>query len=169
MVKGWLSRKLELTKKGLWDLSMDWQGLTIEREIHLLILQEGTAEINHYWQEIHGNYIPSRLPMGLCKSPATPVMCCQSILRSSGSKGSKENLHRDNSKSASTQQMYACPQRRRCQWAHRRSPDGDHDPSDSDWDSVFMISEASSVNSRQRGDGNLWSQGGQDDSTEEAC
>ena len=27
---------------------MDWQGLTIEREIHPLIPEEGTTEINHY-------------------------------------------------------------------------------------------------------------------------
>ena len=49
---------------------MDWQGLTIEREIHPLTLDEGTAEINHYHQEIHGNHIPIKLPVGLHKSPA---------------------------------------------------------------------------------------------------
>ena len=45
---------------------MDWQGLTIEREIHPLTLEEGTAEINYYPQEIHGNYMPFKLPVGLC-------------------------------------------------------------------------------------------------------
>ena len=59
---------------------MDWQGLTIEREIHPLTLEEGTAEINHYHQEIHGNYIPFKLPMGLCESPATYMTHCQSLL-----------------------------------------------------------------------------------------
>ena len=43
-----------------------WQGLTIEREIHPLTLKEGTAEIDHYHQEIHGNYMPLKLPLGLC-------------------------------------------------------------------------------------------------------
>ena len=34
---------------------MDWQGLTIEWEIHPLTLEEGTTEINHYQLEIYGN------------------------------------------------------------------------------------------------------------------
>ena len=67
---------------------MDWQGLTIEREIYPLTLEEGTAQINHYHQEIHGNYIPFKLPMGLCESPATYMTCCQSLLRTSSSERS---------------------------------------------------------------------------------
>ena len=55
---------------------MDWQGLRIEREIYPLTLGEGTAEINHYHQEIHGNYMPFKLPMGLCESPATLSKAC---------------------------------------------------------------------------------------------
>ena len=43
---------------------MDLQGLTIEREIHPLTLEEGTTEIDHYHQEIHGNYVPFKLSMG---------------------------------------------------------------------------------------------------------
>ena len=50
---------------------MDWQGLTIEREIHPLTLEEGNAEIHNYHQEIHGNYMPFKLTVGLCESPAT--------------------------------------------------------------------------------------------------
>ena len=74
---------------------MDWQGLTIEREIHPLTLEEGTAEINHYHQEIHGNYMPFKLPMGLCESPATYMACCQSLLRTSSSEKSERGSPRD--------------------------------------------------------------------------
>ena len=55
----------------------NWQGLTIEREIHPLTLEEGTAEIDHYHQEIHGNHIPFKLPMGLHKSLAAYLEHCQ--------------------------------------------------------------------------------------------
>ena len=110
---------------------MEWQGLTIEREIHPLTLQEDTAETNHDWQEIHGNYIHSK-----CESQDTSMMCCQSILRSSGSERSKENLPHEKNNFASTRWMYASPWKRH-RWAHRRSPDGDPNPSDSDWDSVW--------------------------------
>ena len=68
---------------------MDWQGLTIEREIHPLTLEEGTAEIDYYHQEIHSNYMPFKLPMGLCESPATYMACCQSLLRTSSSERSE--------------------------------------------------------------------------------
>ena len=61
---------------------MDWQGLTIEREIHPLTLEEGTAEIDHYQQEIHGNHIPAKLPMGLHESPAAFMEQTQKILQS---------------------------------------------------------------------------------------
>ena len=47
---------------------MDWQGLTIKREIHPLTLEEGTAEINHYHQEIHGITCPSNY-LWVCVSP----------------------------------------------------------------------------------------------------
>ena len=50
---------------------MDWQGFTIEQEIHPLTLEEGTAKIDHYQQEIHGNHIPFKLPFGLSASPVT--------------------------------------------------------------------------------------------------
>ena len=69
---------------------MDWQGLTIEREIHPLTLEEGTMEVNHYCQEIHGNHMPFKLPMGLCESPATYMACCQSLLRTSNSERSEK-------------------------------------------------------------------------------
>ena len=42
-------------------------------------------------------------------------------------------------------QMYASPQRRRHQHVHRRSPGGDADPSDSEWESVSMVSETSTI------------------------
>ena len=42
--------------------------------------------------------------------------------------------------------------RRRHQHAYKRAPDEDPDPSDSEWDSVSMASEMSSVNRRQRGE-----------------
>ena len=71
--------------------NMDWQGLTIEREIHPLTLEEGTAEIEHYCQEIHGKYMPFKLPMGLCESPATYMVCCQSLFRTSSSERSKRS------------------------------------------------------------------------------
>ena len=49
--------------------------------------------------------------------------------------------------------MYTSPQRRRHQCTYRRSPDGDPDPSKSEWDSVSMVLEMSSINRRQRGEG----------------
>ena len=88
---------------------MDWQGLTMEREIHPLTLEEGTAEINHYHQEIHGNYMPFKLPMGLCESPATYMTCCQSLFRTSSSERSERGSPRDKNNSASTRQMYTSP------------------------------------------------------------
>ena len=33
---------------------MDWQGLTVEREIHPLTIEEGTAEIDYHCCEVHG-------------------------------------------------------------------------------------------------------------------
>ena len=69
---------------------MDWQGLTIEREIHPLTLGEGTAKIGHYRQEVHGNHIPFKLLMGLSVSPATYLEHCQKLLRSSSSERSQE-------------------------------------------------------------------------------
>ena len=81
---------------------MDWQGLTIERKIHPLTLKEGTAEINHYCQEIHGNHMPFKLPMGLCESPATYMTHCQSLLRASSSKKSERGSPWDKNNSAST-------------------------------------------------------------------
>ena len=70
-------------------MDMDWQGLTTEREIHPLTLEEGTAKIDHYCQEIHGNYMPFKLPMGLGESPATYMTQCQSLLRTSSSERSE--------------------------------------------------------------------------------
>ena len=69
---------------------MDWQELTIEREIHPLTLEEGTAEIDHCHQEIHGNYMPFKPPMGLYESPATYMAYCQSLLRTSSSERSEK-------------------------------------------------------------------------------
>ena len=80
---------------------IDWQGLTIEREIHPLTLEEGTPEINHYCQEIHGNYMPFKLPMGLCESPATYMKSCQSLLRPSSCEKSMSGMPRDKNNSAS--------------------------------------------------------------------
>ena len=73
--------------------------------------------------------------------------------------------------------MYTSPRRRRHQHTYKRSPDGDPDPSDSEWDSVSMASEISSVNRRQRGEGTydpkmdrkIFLPKLTDDSTEEAC
>ena len=129
----------------------DWQGLTIEREIHPLTLEEGTTEIDHYCQEIHGNYMPFKLPMGLCESPATYMACCQSLLRTSSSERREKGSPLDKNNSASTQQICTSPQRRRHQHAYKRSPDGDPDPSDSEWDSVSMALEISFINRKQRG------------------
>ena len=156
---------------------MNWQGLRIEREIHPLTLEEGTAEINHYHQEIHGNYMPFRIPMGLCESPSTYMTLCQSLLTTSSSERSERGSPQDKNNSASTQQMYTSPQRRRHQYAYRRSPDGDPDPSDSEWDSVSTASEISSVNRRQRGEGTydpkmdrkIFLPKLTDDSSKEAC
>ena len=73
--------------------------------------------------------------------------------------------------------MYTSPPRRRCQCTYRRSPDGDPDPSNSEWDSVSMASEISSINRRQRVvgaynlkmDRKIFLPKLMDDSTEEAC
>ena len=73
--------------------------------------------------------------------------------------------------------MYTSPQRRRHQRTYRRSPDGDQDLSDIEWDSVSMTLEISSINRRQRGEGTYDPKMDRkiflpkliDDSTEEAC
>ena len=73
--------------------------------------------------------------------------------------------------------MYATPRKRRCQHAHRRSPGGDPDPSNSEWESTSMVSEASTVSIRQRREGTydpkmdrkIFLPKLTDDSTEEAC
>ena len=130
---------------------MDWQGLTIERKIHPLTLEEGTAEIDHYHQEIHGNYMLFKLPMGLCESLATYMLCCQSLLRTSNSERSERGSHEI--------RITLLP------------------PSDSEWDSVSMASEMSFVNRRQRGEGTydpkmdkkIFLPKLTDDSTKEAC
>ena len=49
---------------------MDWQGLTVEREIHPLTIEEGTAEIDYHHHEVCGDHRSSRTPMGLQESPA---------------------------------------------------------------------------------------------------
>ena len=131
---------------------MDWQGLTIEREIHPLTLEEGTVEINHYPQEIHGNYMPFNVPIGLCESPATYMTCCQSLLRASSYKKIERGSPRDKNNFASTRQMYTSPQRRRYQHTYRRSPEGNPDPGDSEWDSASMALRISSISRRQRGE-----------------
>ena len=145
---------------------MDWQELTIEQEIHPLTLEEGTSEIDHYRQEIHGNHIPFRLPMGLSASPATYLEHRQRPLRSSSSEGSQRSKPQDKNNSASTRQMYASLRRRRCQCAHRRSPGGDPDPSDSEWESTSMVSETSTISKMGR---KIFLPKLADDSTEEAC
>ena len=73
--------------------------------------------------------------------------------------------------------MYTFPRKKRHQCTYRRSPDGDPDPSDSEWDSVSMALEILSVNRRQRGEGTynpkmdrkIFLPKLMDDSTEEAC
>ena len=73
--------------------------------------------------------------------------------------------------------MYTSLQRRRHQHTCRRSPDGDPDPSDSEWDSVSMASEISSINRRQRREGTydpkmdrkIFLPKLMDNSTKEAC
>ena len=35
---------------------MDWQGLMVEREIHPLTIEEGTAEIDYHRCEVHGDH-----------------------------------------------------------------------------------------------------------------
>ena len=118
---------------------MDWQGLTIEWEIHPLTLEEGTAEIDHYWQEIHGNHIPFKLPMGLCASPVTYL--AKGLL---GPPAMRE-VRGVHLKIKITRQMYTSSRRRRHQHVHRRSPGGDPDPSDSEWESVSMVSKTSTA------------------------
>ena len=157
---------------------MDWQGLTIEREIHPLTLKEGTAEVNHYHQEIHGNHMPFKLPMGLCEFPATCMTCCQSLLRPSSCEKSMSISPRDKNNSASTWQIYrpTSPQRRRCQHTYR-SPGGDPDPSNSKWDSASTASGISSISRRQRWEGTcdpktdrkIFLSKLMDNSTKEAC
>ena len=98
------------------------------------------VEIDHYRQEIHGNHIPFKLPMGLSASPVTYLEYCQRLLRSSSSERSQRSPPHDRNNSASTRQMYASP-RRRHQRVHRRSPGGDPDPSNSEWESTLMVSE----------------------------
>ena len=49
---------------------MDWQGLMVEREIHPLTIEEGTAEIDHHCHEGCGDHRSPRTPMGLQESPA---------------------------------------------------------------------------------------------------
>ena len=110
---------------------MDWQGLTIEQEIHPLTLEEGTAKIDSYHQEIHGNHIPFKLPVGSSAFPVTYLEHCQRLLRSFSSERSQRSVPHDRNNSASTRQMYASPRRRRHQCVHRRSLEGDPDPSDS--------------------------------------
>ena len=131
---------------------MDWQGLTIEREIHPLTLEEGTAEIDHYQQEIHGNQIPAKLPMGLHESPAAFMEHRNRLRRSSSHEG---GLPHDRNNSASTRQMYDSHHRRRHQHAHGRSPGGDPDPSDSEWETASTVSGMSSAGRRQREGRNL--------------
>ena len=73
--------------------------------------------------------------------------------------------------------MYTSPRRRRHQCTYRRSPDGDPDPSKSEWDSVSTASEMSSINMRQRGEGTydpkmdrkIFLSKLTDDSTKETC
>ena len=132
---------------------MDWQGLNTEWEIHPLTLEEGTAEIDHCCQEIHGNYIPFKLPMGLSVSPVTYLDHCQRLLRSSSSERSQRSPPQDRNNSAYTRQMYVSPRQRRHQHAHGSSPGGDPDPSNSEWESTSMVSETSMVSGRQRGEG----------------
>ena len=43
---------------------MDWQGLKIEKEIHPLTIEEGTAEIDYHRHEVCGNHRSPRTPMG---------------------------------------------------------------------------------------------------------
>ena len=115
--------------------------------------------------------------MDLCESPAIYMACCQSLLRISSSEKSERGSPWDKNNSASTQQMYTFPQRRRHQCTYRRSPDGDTDPSDSEWDSVSVASGISSINRRQRGEGTYDSKMDRkiflpklmNNSTEEAC
>ena len=84
---------------------------------------------------------------------------------------------RDKNNSASTQQIYTSPQRRRHQHTYRRSPGGDPDPSNSEWNSASMASGISSVSRRQRGVGTynpkmnrkIFLPKLMDDSSEEAC
>ena len=49
---------------------MDWQGLMVEREIHPLSIEEGTAERDHHHCDVRGDHRSPRTPMGLQKSPA---------------------------------------------------------------------------------------------------
>ena len=86
-----LSREEARACQGGFTHYMDWQGLTIEREKHPLTLEEGTAEIDHYRQKIHGNHIPFKLPMGLSASPATYQEHCQRLLRPSSNERSQRS------------------------------------------------------------------------------
>ena len=135
------------------------------------------AKIDHYCQEIHGNHIPFKLPMGLSASQATYLEHCQRLLRSSSSERSQRSPPCDWNNFASTSQMYASPRRRRCQHVPRRSAGGDSDPSNSDWESASVVSETSTVSRRQKGEGTydpkmdrkIFLPKLTDDSTEEAC
>ena len=94
---------------------MDWQGLMIEREVHPLIIEEGTAEIDYHCHEVHGDHRFPRTPMGLQESPAAFSAQSQRSLRSPSGNRSEARTPHDKNNSPSTQQIYATPQRRRHQ------------------------------------------------------
>ena len=96
---------------------MDWQGLTVEREMHPLTIEEATAEIDHHCHEVCGDHRSPRTPMGLQESPAAFSTQSQRSLRSPNGDRSEARTPHDKNNSASIQQIYASPRRRRHQQA----------------------------------------------------
>ena len=68
---------------------MDWQGFTVEREIHPLTIEEGAAEIDHHHHEVRGDHRSPRAPISLQESPAIFSTQSQRSLRSPSGDGSE--------------------------------------------------------------------------------
>ena len=81
---------------------MDWQGLTVERDIHPLTTEEGTAEIDHHHHEVRDDHRSPRTPMGLQDSPAAFSTQSQRSLRSPSGDRSEARTPNDKNNSAST-------------------------------------------------------------------
>ena len=78
---------------------MDWQGLMVEREMHPLTIEEGTAEIDHHYHEVPGDHGSPRTPMGLQESPTVFSAQSQRSLRSPSCDRSEARTPHNNSTS----------------------------------------------------------------------